>query len=192
MTNTMPQGTNRIQFKYSITTVLIVEKEARFPEIVLVTGKGYPDINTREILQTFAKNLKVLVLVDYNPDGAHIYQVYAEGGWSQQTYGIAHAKWVGLHCSMSRIEKWGLNLEWLIEFTARDRNLAIKLIQHWVNNKQLRRITARMLYRGKKAEIESITQYREMLQRYVTSIVENLSSGDHNNDYDHDQAYSDY
>ncbi|KAJ2592422.1 hypothetical protein H4R99_006415 [Coemansia sp. RSA 1722] len=100
--------------------------------------------------------------------------------------------WVGLHCSMSRIEKWGLNLEWLNEFTARDRNLAIKQIQHWVNNKQLRRITARMLYCGKKAEIESITQYREMLQRYITSIVENFSSGDHNNDhdYDHDQAYS--
>ncbi|KAJ2856660.1 hypothetical protein J3B02_001476 [Coemansia erecta] len=72
---------------------------------------------------------------------------------------------------MSRIEKWGLDLDWLIEFTARDRDLALKLIQHWANSKQLRRQTARMLYRGKKAEIEAITQYREMLQGYLGSVI---------------------
>ncbi|KAJ1805507.1 hypothetical protein LPJ56_006536, partial [Coemansia sp. RSA 2599] len=85
--------------------------------------------------------------------------------------GIAHAKWVGLDCSMSRIERWGLNLELLIEFTARDRGLALKLIQHWTGSKQLRRQMARMLYRGKKAEIETVTQYREMLHGYIRLIV---------------------
>ncbi|KAJ2718923.1 endodeoxyribonuclease [Coemansia sp. Benny D115] len=131
------------------------------------------DTNTREMLHILAQRVqRIMVLVDCDPDGAHIYQVYAEGGWSQRNFQLLQARWSGLHCSMARIGgRWGLDVSQLIEFTARDRSLALRLLQHWVGNAELRRRMARMLYRGKKAELEAITQYRDMLLGYVASIL---------------------
>ncbi|KAJ2241342.1 hypothetical protein GGI13_007367 [Coemansia sp. RSA 455] len=129
------------------------------------------DINTRELLAKFSNNLRVSVLVDCDPDGAHIYQVYAEGGWSKCQFHFPHARWPGLHCSMARIGKWGLDTGQLIEYTRRDRSLALRLLNHWVSSTVLRRRMAKMLYRGKKAELEAITQYRCVLLEYVNSIL---------------------
>ncbi|KAI7827850.1 Spo11/DNA topoisomerase VI subunit A, partial [Kickxella alabastrina] len=151
------QGGNSLPhacFVQRITTVLIVEKETAFfaliqsgiqakvPELLLVTGKGYP-------------RLRIVVLVDNDPDGAHIFKCTPRP--------LAHAQWGGLHCSMARVGRWGLDIDRLIEFTPRDRSLALKLIEHWAGNQRLRRRMARMVYRGKKAELEVITQYRGML-----------------------------
>ncbi|KAJ1898822.1 hypothetical protein LPJ66_002506 [Kickxella alabastrina] len=132
--------------------------------------KGPDDTNTRELIHGLGKRLRIVVLVDNDPDGAHIFQVYAEGGWNEKTF------WGGLHCSMARIGRWGLDIDRLIEFTPRDRSLALKLIEHWAENQRLRRRMARMVYRGKKAELEVITQYRGMLVDFVRAI---LQSGDH-------------
>ncbi|KAJ2061606.1 hypothetical protein GGI17_002979 [Coemansia sp. S146] len=130
------------------------------------------DINTRELLAMFSGDLRVSVLVDCDPDGAHIYQVYAEGGWSNCQFHFRHARWAGLHCSLARIGKWGLDVEQLIEYTRRDRGLALRLLNHWISDTALRRRMAKMLYRGKKAELEAITQYRNMLLEYVNSILQ--------------------
>ncbi|KAJ2683402.1 hypothetical protein IWW39_005520 [Coemansia spiralis] len=64
---------------------------------------------------------------------------------------------------MTRVGKWGLNVDKMIEHTSRDRSLALRLLKHWDSNVELRRRMAKMLYRGKKAELEAITQYRGML-----------------------------
>ncbi|KAJ2873533.1 hypothetical protein GGH93_003149 [Coemansia aciculifera] len=118
------------------------------------------DINTRELLAMFSGDLRVSVLVDCDPDGAHIYQHFR------------HARWAGLHCSMARIGKWGLDVGQLIEYTRRDRGLALRLLNHWISDTTLRRRMAKMLYRGKKAELEAITQYRNILLEYVNSILQ--------------------
>ncbi|KAJ2493089.1 endodeoxyribonuclease [Coemansia sp. RSA 2050] len=173
----------RVVFHSKVTAVLIVEKETvffalvqsgfqeRFPQVILATGKGYPDINTRELLAMFSSNLRVAVLVDCDPDGAHIYQVYAEGGWNNCQFYFPHARWAGLHCSMARVGKWGLNVDQMIEYTRHDRGLALRLLKRWISSVVLRRRMAKMLYRGKKAELEAITQYRGMLLEYVGDIL---------------------
>ncbi|KAJ1995576.1 endodeoxyribonuclease [Coemansia umbellata] len=135
----------------------------KFPWVVLVTGKGYPDINTREILSLFATKLPVSVLVDYDPDGANIFKVYA--------LQLPHACWAGMHCTMVRIGKWGLDLDIMTEFSVRDRKLALQLIENWKNSVFRRRRMAKMLYRGKKAELEMITQFRAMLVDYIQHII---------------------
>ncbi|KAJ2477208.1 hypothetical protein EV174_004691, partial [Coemansia sp. RSA 2320] len=131
------------------------------------------DINTRELLAMVLRSLRVVVLVDYNPDGAQIYQVYAQGGWSNSKFSLPHARWAGLHCSMTRIGKWGLDIGRMIEFTYRDRSVALRLLKCWAGNKELRRRMAKMLYRGKKAELEAVTQYRGMVLDYIHSILLN-------------------
>ncbi|KAJ2825913.1 hypothetical protein FBU31_003579, partial [Coemansia sp. 'formosensis'] len=133
------------------------------------------DINTRELLAMFSSKLRVSVLVDCDPDGAHIYQVYAEGGWSKCQFCFPHARWAGLHCSMARVGNWGLDIGQMVEYTRRDRVLALRLIKHWICNAVLRRRMAKMLFRGKKAELEAVTQYRSMLLEYVGDIL-----ADHN------------
>ncbi|KAJ2746147.1 endodeoxyribonuclease [Coemansia sp. BCRC 34301] len=133
--------------------------QERFPQVILATGKGYPDVNTRELLAMFSNSLRVSVLVDCDPDGAHIYQCFP------------HARWAGLHCSTARIGKWGLNADQMITYTSRDRGLALRLLRHWISSTALRRRLAKMLYCGKKAELEAVTQYRNMLLQYVGDIL---------------------
>ncbi|PIA15651.1 DNA topoisomerase IV, alpha subunit [Coemansia reversa NRRL 1564] len=143
----------------------------RFPWAILATGKGYPDINTRRLISMLPSMLEIVVLVDYDPDGAHIYQVYAEGGLAGMHQYQLNARWAGLDCSMARIGRWGLDANRMIEFTFHDWRLGLRLINHWAQRPTLRRRIARMVYRGKKAELEIVTRFREMLLDYVDSVL---------------------
>ncbi|KAJ2608922.1 hypothetical protein EV177_004726 [Coemansia sp. RSA 1804] len=115
--------------------------------------------------------MPVSVLVDYDPDGAHIFRMYAEGGLKNTTPVLAHARWAGLHCSCGRIGNWGLDPESTIEFTAHDRRLSLHLVKEWEKSTGLRRRMAKMAYRGKKVELEAITQFRSMLLAYIDHIL---------------------
>ncbi|KAJ2748286.1 hypothetical protein GGI19_006180, partial [Coemansia pectinata] len=57
---------------------------------------------------------------------------------------------------MVRIGKWGLDIGQLIEYTRHDWGLALRLLNHWISDTALRWRMAKMLYRGKKAELEAI------------------------------------
>ena len=76
---------------YAISKViLVVEKDTVFQHLlhsgllsklpmILVTGRGYPDLLTRRFLQKLqriAPHLKQLYLGDYDPDGMAIYLLY--------------------------------------------------------------------------------------------------------------------
>ncbi|KAJ2770251.1 endodeoxyribonuclease [Coemansia nantahalensis] len=130
----------------------------RFPNVLLATGKGYPDLNTRRFVAKFLGTLDIAVLVDHDPNGAHIFQVYSEGG-------------------LDGSQIWGLDVRQALEFTLHDRSLALRLVHHWSQTPVLRRRMARMAYRGKKTELEAVTQYRAMTLEYVASLIA-----------DHDQA----
>lgn len=76
----------------NIRGVLIVEKESfffnllslnffnYFPDLLLVTGKGYPDFQTREFLiglkEIYGENLEYFYLGDLDPHGIEIYLNY--------------------------------------------------------------------------------------------------------------------
>lgn len=77
-----------------IRWIVVVEKEAVFQTIcgelggflkkrcVFITGKGYPDITTRELcakLTTLRHDVRVVCLVDFDPDGYEILNTYRNG-----------------------------------------------------------------------------------------------------------------
>lgn len=73
-----------------VDTVIIVEKEAVFRElyenltenVILITGKGYPDIATRRLLnciQTIYPQVNFYGLVDSDPHGIEILSIYRNG-----------------------------------------------------------------------------------------------------------------
>ena len=74
----------------------MVEKEAVFRSLltdasnefkrqfVVLTGKGYPDISTREFLYLLSDCTKIPIhgLLDYDPDGMQIANIYQHGSMS--------------------------------------------------------------------------------------------------------------
>ena len=83
--------------------VLVVEKDTVFQHLlqsklftalplILVTGRGYPDILTRRFLQKLhrvAPRLMQVYLGDFDPDGVAIYLVYRRS--------CNHLRWLGMH-----------------------------------------------------------------------------------------------
>eukprot|EP00434_Breviolum_minutum_P014199 symbB.v1.2.012520.t1/scaffold867.1/size156651/6 len=79
-----------IQISKKAQVILVVEKDTVFQHLlhsgllsrlpmILVTGRGYPDLLTRRFLQKLqriAPHLKQLYLGDYDPDGMAIYLLY--------------------------------------------------------------------------------------------------------------------
>lgn len=104
----------------SASFILVVEKDASFQKIlddgfvsapsslgrcVLVTGKGFPDVNTREFVRRLHVELQlpVYALVDADPYGIEILCVYAYGSlaMASETDSLAVPKihWLGIHPS---------------------------------------------------------------------------------------------
>lgn len=83
--------------------IVVVEKDSFFHHLletsfvksfpcVLMTGKGYPDFYTRELLETLVRqhpNMPPVYIGDFDPHGLHIYLTYRES--------CPRLRWVGLH-----------------------------------------------------------------------------------------------
>uniref|UniRef100_A0A0N5AQJ5 DNA topoisomerase (ATP-hydrolyzing) n=1 Tax=Syphacia muris TaxID=451379 RepID=A0A0N5AQJ5_9BILA len=98
--------------------ILVVEKEATFQKLIqedfffifhpalLVTGKGYPDIATRQLLKNIssANNIPAFGLVDSDPHGIEIFITYKYGTkkpkFETGNCNILNFEWIGL----SRLE----------------------------------------------------------------------------------------
>ena len=71
--------------------VLVVEKDAvfqrlleerilsKFPGLVMVTGKGVPDLATRQLVHLLSVTLPVLIITDCDPYGLEIFLTYKYG-----------------------------------------------------------------------------------------------------------------
>ncbi|XP_064460695.1 meiotic recombination protein SPO11-like [Ornithodoros turicata] len=95
--------------------ILVIEKDATFQKLldsqivrllgpcVLITGKGFPDVNTREMLRRLHDDLDVPVyaLVDADPYGIEILCVYAFGSLAlaDETLAVPRIRWLGIHPS---------------------------------------------------------------------------------------------
>jgi DNA topoisomerase VI subunit A len=97
--------------------VIVVEKEATFNAIlqdasalqsrigpfILVTGKGYPCLATRELLWMLEQLFRprILGLFDYDPHGLAILCTYKLGsrsmGYASTTSTVASIEWIGVH-----------------------------------------------------------------------------------------------
>ncbi|XP_023940290.1 meiotic recombination protein SPO11 [Bicyclus anynana] len=94
----IPQDINGIkEFKSTAKYILLVEKDAIFQKlldegalirlgpVIILTGKGYPDVCTRQMLCRLVKELrlKALALVDADPHGYEIFLTYKYGSLAQ-------------------------------------------------------------------------------------------------------------
>ncbi|KAJ1834948.1 hypothetical protein LPJ63_001523 [Coemansia sp. RSA 2711] len=122
----------------------------------------------------FGAAVAVYLLVDYDPDGAHIFKVYSEGGLNSSSNCLPNAHWIGLHCDLTCLGRWGLGPSEMSEFTRRDMQLALRLLRHWKDRPKYRRRMAKMSYYGKKVELEAATQRRSTLLDYIYNLVGGL------------------
>ena len=124
--------------------VLIVEKEtlffnlvgnyqfySKFPNAIVITGKGYPDYITKIFIKRLSEQLNNIPFIyfgDHDPHGLEIYLNYLFGSTQsckENSYMcIGNLKWVGLsHENIEMILKFGLiNKEIMKEISDNDGN----------------------------------------------------------------------
>ncbi|KAI5780761.1 Spo11/DNA topoisomerase VI subunit A [Geopyxis carbonaria] len=172
----------RIEISASVKWIVLLEKEAIFHEIcdspssrfkestIFLTGKGYPDIATREFLVLLSETTgcPVFALVDLDPHGIDIISTYKFGSASM-FYESSYLKincldWLGLKyedlrstvCGYQHANHQGKSPEGLLAMSSLDRRKANAMLQRDCINDQSewRLELQRMLFSGVKAEIE--------------------------------------
>ncbi|XP_065843002.1 meiotic recombination protein SPO11-like isoform X2 [Oscarella lobularis] len=143
--NAIPHHVNMIkEMKSEAKFVLLIEKEATFQRLldsqfyskcgpsILITGKGYPDVNTREMVKCLWEFLKIpiLGLVDADPYGIEILSVYKFGSVSM-SFDVHHLttpciKWLGV--LPTDLVRLNVSPENLLDLTHRDTGRAQGLL----------------------------------------------------------------
>ena len=155
-----------VQVRKEVERVLLVEKEAVFQrlslgeKVVVVTGKGYPDLSTRRFLAALSKmGLPVFALVDLDPHGIEIMATVRFGSKAMAHEGSALCveglRWLGLRLEdMDRVFQEGGR--GILRLTERDRRKAESLLRRpWIGFvPEWESVLQRMLTQGNKAEIE--------------------------------------
>eukprot|EP00112_Aurelia_sp_Birch-Aquarium-sp1_P009763 Seg212.6 transcript_id=Seg212.6/GoldUCD/mRNA.D3Y31 product="Meiotic recombination protein SPO11" protein_id=Seg212.6/GoldUCD/D3Y31 len=154
--------------------VLLVEKEASFQKLnddqiitklgpcILITAKGFPDVNTRIFLRKIWENLKIpiLALMDSDPYGIEIMYVYRYGSKSMtfdaENLTCPSIRWIGVH--PSDISKMGIPAEVRIPITDSDAKKMTALLKrpYVKGNMEMTQQIETMLSQGYKAEIECL------------------------------------
>ncbi|KAF7940533.1 uncharacterized protein EAE98_000660 [Botrytis deweyae] len=160
--------------------ILVIEKEATFRTLaekryweycnagrgILLTAKGYPDIQSRQFLHYLAKHYPIIpiyALVDFDPDGLGIMSTYKHGSVAlaheNENLSVPSMRWLGL--KSKDMMQGGKENEGLLKLSERDRRLAVKMLQRDVcqpggDEDEWRREIQVMLMLNKKAEIQII------------------------------------
>ena len=164
------------QFESDADFILLVEKDAAFQRLaedrfynrfpcIIITGKGQPDVATRQFLRKMQQELKlqVLALVDADPYGLNIMSVYTRGSKNMSfdssnltTPGI---KWLGVR--PSDLDRFKLPNQCRLDMTEHDKRMGEKLLKEdfmkanpeWSKELQI------MLDTGEKAEIQALSSF---------------------------------
>ncbi|OWP04320.1 hypothetical protein B2J93_9388 [Marssonina coronariae] len=141
-----PTDMDVIQFIH-VRWILVVEKEATFRTLatarywkcsiagkgLLITAKGYPDIQTRQflhILSTHHPAIPILALVDFDPDGIGIMSTYKYGSQAlahEANLAVPSVRWLGVQ-SHDFVEQ-DEGVQGLLKMSARDRRIARKMLE---------------------------------------------------------------
>ena len=175
--------------------ILVVEKEATFRHLaernfatdttrpgLLITAKGYPDLDTRAFLHRLASAepcVPVYVLTDYDPDGLAIAATYARGSAAMarraKELTLPGLVWIGIK-SGDVVRAVDGEAQGVLRLSRRDRQLARGMLSRdgrageavaWTGSKEWRGELRRMLMLNVKAEIQILDE-REDLCRWVT------------------------
>ncbi|GAA6001387.1 hypothetical protein JCM10207_006638 [Rhodosporidiobolus poonsookiae] len=156
--------------------VLVIEKEAVFQSLcsstllqdhnigsgVLLTGKGYPDLATRELVKRLSDELPdtpLLALVDSDPHGLEILSTYRFGSASLSfdaaNLTVARLEWLGV--KGTEWDALGVDRDELLPLTRADRGKALGMLKReWLPD-EWRRELEYMLHLGRKAEIQVLS-----------------------------------
>ncbi|GAA5833571.1 hypothetical protein JCM9279_001564 [Rhodotorula babjevae] len=156
--------------------VLVVEKDAVFQSLassslldddelgagVLLTGKGYPDLATRELLKRLSDDLPstpIFAVVDSDPHGLSILSVYAHGSALQShdahSLVVPRLQWLGVKGT-----EWaalGVDRDELLPLTKADRVKAQSMLKKDNLPDAWRRELEFMLHLQRKAEIQILS-----------------------------------
>jgi meiotic recombination protein SPO11 len=139
--------------------ILVIEKEATFRSLlnspfwrsassqgILLTGKGYPDLSTRRLLNFMSipsmRNgflaIPVYGLVDFDPDGLSILSTYQHGSLALAHENAEHTvpgmQWLGLRSIHLQDVIGHVHAEQeLLALTARDRGMARRMLDREIS-----------------------------------------------------------
>ncbi|OWR49173.1 meiotic recombination protein spo11 [Danaus plexippus plexippus] len=179
------------KFETTAKYILLVEKDAIFQKlldegalirlgpVILLTGKGYPDVCTRQLLYRLVSELRLraLALVDADPHGYEIYLTYKYGSLAQSHLSDS------LACtSLLLLGARYQDLMTLVPTAARlaltaldRRKLAALINRPYLNTPTgdpIKEDLKRMLERGLKAELEAVVPYSvAMSDSYIPSKI---------------------
>ncbi|KAK8395951.1 hypothetical protein O3P69_005816 [Scylla paramamosain] len=153
--------------------VLVVEKDATFQKLlethflrsfgpaILVTGKGYPDLNTRQLVFRLRRDLQlpVLALTDADPYGLHIAAVYKFGALAREESGLSVGSLAWLGVLPTDLRSLQLPAHALLPLTPKDHGKLASLAAHPALSRHpawLRQIEEQFRI-GCKAEIQGLT-----------------------------------
>ncbi|XP_050530565.1 meiotic recombination protein SPO11 [Daktulosphaira vitifoliae] len=173
-----------VNLKTNAKYILVIEKDASFQKIIkekiinkqnecdfiLVTGKGYPDINTRLFVKILSINinLPILALVDANPFGIEIMCIYRFGSNSMchqnDMLSVPSIKWLGVH----PMDITSLNLSCIPMGDLDHLRIESLLKRPYINsNYQILQQILALKKLNKKSEIESLTEFTST---YLTNV----------------------
>ena len=169
--------------------ILVVEKDATFqklldegylntfPASILITGRGIPDLNTRQLVHSLWRKLAlpIFILVDADPFGIEIMCSYRFGSlsmvWTQEETAVPMARWIGIHpTDFPYIEEESQLMDLSnVDWTKINSLLLRPYLQH-KDCSALRTQIERMKESGKKVEIQS---FPSPLQFFVEKVSSN-------------------
>lgn len=179
--------------------VLVIEKEASFCELVpvadtlpvlLVCGKGYPDVVTREFLNhlhfrhvnDFLERPSVLALTDADPHGLEIALCYQSGSLALAHFNKKLAcpslqlKGVSISYVIANLDRLASGM---IRLSLRDRTKAREMLSRvWLKDSSFtgyRKELQRLLFLGCKAELEIFSSFTSelTLPQFVRALLAN-------------------
>ena len=177
--------------------VLVVEKDAVFqrlleegvmsghlPSMVMITGKGVPDLATRQLVYMLATKLllPIMIMTDCDPYGVDICMMYKYGSlamaWAAEPLAVPSSVWLGLLPSdISRLSIMDSSMKL---HSTQDYKKMVDL-----NNRQYVREDSKLCEEleilwelGRKAEIQQVVEDREagfLAQEFLPTKIANYS-----------------
>ncbi|XP_059059402.1 meiotic recombination protein SPO11 [Achroia grisella] len=188
----IPQDVEGIQeFKSSAKYIFVLEKDAIFQKlldegalvrlgpVIIITGKGYPDVCTRQLLCRLCNelHLKAIALVDADPHGFEIFLTYKYGSLAQShlSSSLACTSLMLLGASVQDVMTLSSS-EARLKLTNLDkRKLAALLKRPYLQTEtgaRLKQEVNAMLSSGIKAEIEAVaTTAAALCDAYLPSKI---------------------
>ncbi|KAK4501379.1 hypothetical protein PRZ48_007188 [Zasmidium cellare] len=183
----------------SVQFILVIEKEATFRSIagsdfwnviqsqgVILTGKGYPDLASREMLRLLSSASPqngfaappVYGLADFDPDGMAILSTYKSGSKAlaheNEGHCIPQLHRLGLHSTHLFVGDDSQAAQGILTLTTRDRKKATKLLADTPSNCVLRNELQTMLMFNMKAELQLLDSTPGGMYAFLSAELKHL------------------